>query len=75
MKKQTYIACFKDENNNLVTFERFTCKGLKRVVSCVKVLLNSDLYMVCVEGTKTVEIYATLDGYHIGMVPEYTMIV
>ena len=75
MKKQTYIAYFKDENDNLVTFERFTCKGLKRVVSCVKDLLNSELYMICVKGTKTVEIYATPDGYHIELVPEYILVV
>lgn len=75
MKKQTYIAYLKDEKNNLVTFERFTCKRVKTAVKCIRELLANDLYRTCVKGTKTVEFYATPDGYHIEMVPEYIMIV
>ena len=75
MKKQTYIAYFKDENGDMITFERFTCKRVKTVVKSIRELLNNDLYMVCVKGTKTVEIYASPDGSHIEMVPEYVLIV
>lgn len=75
MKKQTYIAYFKDENNNLVTFERFACKRVKTAAKHIRELLDNDLYRTCVKGTKTVEIYATPDGYHIEMVPEYILVI
>lgn len=75
MKKQTYIAYFKDDAGKLVTFERFSYARIKRVKEDIRTLLRSDLYMTCVKGTKTVEIYATPNGNSPELIPECIILI
>lgn len=75
MKKQTYIAYLKDENGNMITFERFACKRVKTAAKHIRELLANDLYRTCTKGAKTVEIYATPNGNNPELVPEYVLVV
>ena len=55
MKKETFRVYLKDENNNMITFERFSCKRLQTVKNNMKILLDNSLYLVCVKNYKYIE--------------------
>lgn len=56
MLKQTFIAYVKNENNTVVTFERFSCKRAETVKKHMNTLFENELYRICNPGAKTIEI-------------------
>lgn len=63
MKKQTFIAKIRDNNGNMIGFERFNCRRPETVKKHMQQLFKSELYRICNETAKSIEIWETPDGY------------
>lgn len=62
MKEERIRAIIADNNNNMITFERFSCNLLKTAEKNMNTLFDSPLYRIGLNDAAKIKFYSVING-------------